>query len=167
MLKVASYDVVFQEIPGEVTLALNLSGCPCHCKGCHSPHLWEDTGEVLDEDLVADLLGRYGSQVTCVVFMGGDQAPEEVARWAEYISRRQPSLRMAWYSGRPYTPETSFPFPLSTFHFVKFGPYIEALGGLKSEKTNQRLYKRVGQGSPDSPYEWEDITSVFWKKRFE
>ena len=167
MLKVASYDVVFQEIPGEVTLALNLSGCPCHCKGCHSPHLWEDTGEVLDEDLVADLLERYGSQITCVVFMGGDQAPEEVAHWAEYISRRQPLLRMAWYSGRPYTPETSFNFKLSIFNFVKFGPYIESLGGLKSEKTNQRLYKRVGQGTPDSPYEWEDITSVFWKKRFE
>ena len=167
MLKVASYDVVFQEIPGVVTLALNLSGCPCHCKGCHSPHLWEDTGEVLDEDLVADLLGRYGSQVTCVVFMGGDQAPEEVAHWAEYISHRQPSLRMAWYSGKPYTPETSFNFQLSTFNFVKFGPYIESLGGLKSEKTNQRLYKRVGQGTPDSPYEWEDITSVFWKKRYE
>ena len=172
MLKVASYDVVFQEIPGEVTLALNLSGCPCHCKGCHSPHLWEDTGEVLDEELLSGLLDRYGSQITCVAFMGGDQAPEEVARWAEYITDHQSVLRTAWYSGRPYNPETfnsktSFNFQLSIFNFIKFGPYIEALGGLKSEKTNQRLYKRVGQGSPDSPYEWEDITSVFWKKRFE
>ena len=167
MLKVASFDIVFQEIPGEVTLALNLSGCPCHCPGCHSPHLWEDIGEELNAELLSGLLDRYGSMITCVAFMGGDQAPEEVAHWAEYIADCQPSLRMAWYSGRPYTPETSFNFKLSIFNFVKFGPYIEALGGLKSEKTNQRLYKRVGQGSPDSPYEWEDITSVFWKKRFE
>ena len=38
------FDVVFQEIPGEVTLALNLSGCPNRCAGCHSPHLWEEVG---------------------------------------------------------------------------------------------------------------------------
>ena len=161
MLKVASYDIVFQEIPGEVTLALNLSGCPCHCKGCHSPHLWEDTGEILDEELLSGLLDRYGSQITCVAFMGGDQAPDEVAHWAEYIT----NLKTAWYSGRPYTPET-FNFQLSTFNYIKFGPYIESLGGLNSEKTNQRLYKRVGKGTPNSPYKWEDITSVFWKKRF-
>ena len=45
MLRLASFDVVFQEIPGEVTLALNLSGCPNRCAGCHSPHLWEEVGE--------------------------------------------------------------------------------------------------------------------------
>ena len=59
MLKVASFDIVFQEIPGEVTLALNLSNCPCHCPGCHSPHLWEDTGEELNESLLDDLIARY------------------------------------------------------------------------------------------------------------
>ena len=44
----------------------------------------------------------------------------------------------------------------TAFDYVKLGPYIESLGGLKSEKTNQRLYKRVGE-------EWQDITSSFWK----
>ena len=59
MMCVASYDIVFQEIPVEVTLALNLSGCPCHCPGCQSPHLWEDTGEPRDEDLLDGLIARY------------------------------------------------------------------------------------------------------------
>ena len=155
-LKVASFDIVFQEIPGEVTLALSLSGCPCHCPGCHSPHLWEDTGEILNEELLDDLINRYKGLITCVALMGGDQAPEEVERLAGYI-KTQFSIKTAWYSGRPATPETSFNFQLSTFNFIKFGPYIESLGGLKSEKTNQRLYKRVGN-------QWEDITSTFWKK---
>ena len=154
-MKVASYDIVFQEIPGEVTLALNLSGCPCHCPGCHSPHLWEDTGEPLDESLLDALIARYNGLVTCVAFMGGDADPEAVIRLAEHVKQSFP-LKTAWYSGRPATPE-SFTFHLSPFTFVKFGPYIESLGGLKSETTNQRLYKRVGDG-------WEDITSVFWKK---
>lgn len=154
MLKIASFDIVFQEIPGEVTLALNLSGCPCHCKGCHSPHLWEDIGEPLTTELLNGLLDRYGSQITCVCFMGGDQAPEEVSQWAKRVhqlSFRSSPLRTAWYSGRMNMPESG------AFDYVKLGPYVEALGGLKSEKTNQRLYKRVGN-------EWQDITSSFWKK---
>ena len=77
MLKVASFDIVFQEIPGEVTLALNLSNCPCHCPGCHSQHLAQDIGEPLNEELMDGLIARYGSMITCVAFMGGDAAPDE------------------------------------------------------------------------------------------
>ena len=54
----------------------------------------------------------------------------------------------------------NMPSVAGPFDYVKIGPYIESLGGLKSEKTNQRLYKRVGD-------EWQDITSVFRKNRFE
>ena len=44
MLKYVNTGVVFQEIPDEVTLAVNLSGCPCRCPGCHSRYLWQDVG---------------------------------------------------------------------------------------------------------------------------
>ena len=148
MLKVASFDIVFQEIPGEVTLALNLSGCPCHCPGCHSSHLWEDIGEELNAELLVDLTGRYKGLITCVAFMGGDQDPLYVAQMTAYVR----PLRTAWYSGR-----TNMPADEQAFDYVKLGPYIESLGGLKSEKTNQRLYKRVGEN-------WEDITASFWRK---
>ena len=159
-MKVASFDIVFQEIPGEVTLALNLSNCPCHCPGCHSQHLAEDIGEEVNEALMDGLLARYGSMITCVAFMGGDAAPDEVAQWAAYIKStdrfadrvQSTDLKTAWYSGR-----TNMPKEEKAFDYVKLGPYIESLGGLKSEKTNQRFYKRVGD-------EWQDITSVFWKK---
>ena len=151
MAKVASFDIVFQEIPGEVTLALNLSNCPCHCPGCHSPHLAEDIGEPLTEELLCGLMDRYKGLITCVAFMGGDSEPEEVARWAAYIHEVK-HLKTAWYSGR-----TSYPKNPGVLDFLKLGPYIESLGGLKSEKTNQRLYKRVGD-------EWTDITSSFWRK---
>ena len=147
-MKVASFDIVFQEIPGEVTLALNLSNCPCHCPGCHSQHLAEDIGEVVNEDLLNGLLARYGNMITCVAFMGGDADPEEVAKWAQYVR----PLKTAWYSGRMHMPQDE-----KAFDYVKLGPYIESLGGLKSERTNQRLYKREDD-------RWTDITSVFWKK---
>ena len=85
MLRLASFDVVFQEIPGEVTLALNLSGCPNRCAGCHSPHLWEEVGEPLDDNLLNSLLSGYGNAITCVCFMGGDAAPGDVAHWSACV----------------------------------------------------------------------------------
>ena len=159
MLKVASYDIVFQEIPGEVTLALNLSGCPCHCPGCHSQHLWEDTGEELTRGLLDNLMNRYSGLVTCVCFMGGDQAPEEVHRLAEHakqspVTTNPSPIKTAWYSGRTNMPEAD-----GVLDYVKLGPYIESLGGLKSPTTNQRLYQLTAN-------QWNDITSTFWKKRF-
>ncbi len=147
MLKVASFDIVFQEIPGEVTLALNLSNCPCHCPGCHSQHLAQDIGEPLNEELMDGLIARYGSMITCVAFMGGDADPEDVAKWAHYVR----PLKTAWYSGRMNMPQDE-----KAFDYVKLGPYIESLGGLKSPDTNQRFYKR----EEDT---WNDITSVFQK----
>jgi len=147
-MKVASFDIVFQEIPGEVTLALNLSNCPCHCPGCHSQHLAQDIGEPVTEALLDSLTGRYKGLITCVAFMGGDAAPDEVVKWAEYVR----PLKTAWYSGRTIMPKDE-----KAFDYVKLGPYIESLGGLKSPTTNQRLYKREDD-------DWIDITNSFWKK---
>ena len=75
MLRYVDYDIVFQEIPDEVTLAINLSNCPNRCKGCHSPHLLENVGESLTEESLGHLLQKYGKAVTCVCFMGGDAEP--------------------------------------------------------------------------------------------
>jgi len=159
MLKIASYDIVFQEVPEETTLALNISGCPNRCKGCHSPHLWEDTGEKLTTGLIDGLLDRYGAGITCVCFMGGDQDTEGVMTLAEHVHRR--GKKTAWYSGRDFkpqgvdAPEWWLQAEKGRLDYVKTGPYIEACGGLKSENTNQRFYKRGTDGC------WTDCTSVF------
>lgn len=155
-MKLASYDIVFQEIPGEVTLALNLSGCPNRCPGCHSPHLREDIGEVLDDALMAELLGRYGTSVTCVCFMGGDGDPAEVARLSA-LARTSTNgrLKTGWYSGKQKLPAG---FDIASFDYIKLGPYITELGGLDSSTTNQRFYK-IEQGEPI------DSTALFRKNR--
>lgn len=149
MLKVASYDIVFTELPGEVTLALNISGCPNRCAGCHSPHLQEDTGEPLDDGLLDGLIERYGDGATCVCFMGGDADPREVARLAARV--RSHGLKAAWYSGRDTLPDQ---VSTADLDYLKLGPYIESRGGLRSAGTNQRLY-RIVDGEP------EDITTMF------
>ena len=68
MVKYHNFDVVFAEIPDEVTLAINLTNCPNRCPGCHSPHLRADGGEPLDDGGLLALLGKYARSVTCVCF---------------------------------------------------------------------------------------------------
>ena len=106
MLRYADYDIVFQEIPGEVTLAINLSNCPNRCKGCHSPYLMDDIGEFLTEESLSWLLQKYGKAVTCVCFMGGDAYPLEVERLAQFLCCRQSiaPVKVGWYSGKSELP---------------------------------------------------------------
>ena len=85
MLKYVNTDVVFQEIPDEVSLAINISGCPCRCPGCHSHYLWEDVGLPLTTSAVDDFVMQYGSNITCISFMGGDSDPKSVDQLAQYI----------------------------------------------------------------------------------
>jgi anaerobic ribonucleoside-triphosphate reductase activating protein len=138
MLRYVSYDIVFQEIPGEVTLAVNLSNCPNRCKGCHSPHLQEDTGETLDENVLSVWLEKYGSAITCLCFMGGDAEPLEVCRLAGFVRQQNGgSIKTGWYSGKDALPVG---VSLMNFDYIKLGAYVERLGGLNVPTTNQRFY---------------------------
>ena len=153
MLHYIDTDIVFQELPDEVTLAVNLSGCPCRCPGCHSTHLWREGGEVLDGETVDCMLSRQKQEVTCLSLMGGDAQPQEVNSLAQWVRQRHPKLHIAWWSGRTLlSPQVS----LSNFDYIKLGPYLKHLGPLKSRTTNQRLY-RVVDGT------LHDITSRFWR----
>ena len=154
MLRYIDTDIVFQEIPDEVTLAVNLSGCPCRCPGCHSKHLWGDDGKPLTEEAVECMLEHQKNEVTCLSLMGGDAMPAEINSLASTLRSRFPKLHLAWWSGRTLlSPAVS----LNNFDYIKLGPYLSHLGPLKSPRTNQRLY-RVVAGRLD------DITSRFWRK---
>ena len=163
MLKYVDTDIVFQEIPDEVTLAINISNCPCKCKNCHSAYLADDIGDYLDWEAIDDLINK-NKGITCVAFMGGDSDPRGINTRAEAIKNVFPELKVAWYSGRQ---ELSPDIRLKNFNFIKLGPYIEELGGLKSTKTNQRLYEvvmtREIDENGDPVYALEDITFNFWR----
>ena len=153
MLRYTDYDIVFREIPDEVTLAVTLSGCPNRCPGCHSPQLQTDIGEPLTDAAVEGLLARYGSAITCFCLMGGDGDPAEVLRCSALVRSLRPALRTGWYSGRPALP-AGFD-PAGVLDYVKLGPYIAALGPLDSPTTNQRLWRIQPDGTR------EDLTPRF------
>lgn len=154
MLKFYNYDIVCQEIPDEVTLAINITGCPNRCEGCHSQWLWEDTGEVLcgvlpdgnGEDFsgLDTVVGGYAPCVTCVCFMGGDNSPEEVELCAIRVRKLWPGLKTGWYSGRDEVP---CGIDARNFNYIKLGPYIKECGGLRSPKTNQKLFRIEADGT--------------------
>lgn len=170
MLKYTDYDIVFSEIPDEVTLAINISGCPHRCPLCHSPQLQQDIGEPLDEGVLAALLERYRPDITCVCFMGGDAEPSAISRLSAWIHSNAglmpdgngpfrfplPPLRTGWYSGNAAIAE-GFDIKASRLDYIKLGPYVASLGPLDSPGTNQRLYRVGADGS------LTDITHRFRK----
>ena len=161
MLKYVDTKVVFQEVPDEVTLAINISNCPCHCKNCHSSYLAEDIGEELNSHSLKGLIDN-NKGITCISFMGGDSNSSDIDALAQWVKIYYP-LKVAWYSGRQ---ELAKEINLKWFDFLKLGPYIEELGPLNSKTTNQRMYKVVYNHYDDgtSGYELEDITYKFLKK---
>lgn len=136
MLKIYNFDIVFQEIPDETTLAVNLSCCPYKCDGCHSPWLQTDVGTQLTTSLLEKLINKYRESITCLCFMGGDGDRDSLYKIARDINIKYKEISLAWYSGN-----NSIPTDLSVFRYIKIGAYIKDLGGLSSKKTNQRLYK--------------------------
>ena len=162
MLKYLNTQVTFSEVPDEITLCINITGCKIGCKNCHSPYLAEDIGKpliyketynnktVINCNPLSELI-EANKGITCVCLMGGDSNPEYINILGKTIKCHK--LKSAWYSGRQ---ELSNSIDLSSFDYIKLGPYKEELGPLSSKTTNQRFYKV-------NEKELIDITNLFWK----
>ena len=99
MLKYVNHDIVFQEFPDEVTLAINLSLCPNGCPGCHSAYLQGNVGDELTEERLRAILDNYIGEITCVGFMGGDNDPARVMQLARMVQET--------YAGKLHTAGTA------------------------------------------------------------
>lgn len=154
MLKYLNTQVTFSEVPDEITLCINITGCKIGCKNCHSSYLAGDIGKELNIDSLHELISS-NKGITCVAFMGGDSDPKEVDHLASIVKEYY-SLKTAWYSG---VQALSKDIHIWNFSYIKLGPYIEELGPLNSKATNQRMYKVV---CIDNRYELKDITDRFW-----
>lgn len=155
-MKYVDTQVVFEEIPDEITLCVNISNCPFHCPGCHSQHLWEDIGEDLDIGSVEKLIGE-NKGVSCVCFMGHGPISGwiEMKKIAEEIKKNHSDMKVALFSGNNELPLNE----LQVFDYIKVGPYIDELGPLNSPTTNQRMYKHIGENK------WQDITKHYQTKK--
>ena len=110
----------------------------------------------MDNNAIDDFVSQYGTDITCIAFMGGDADPKAVNMLAQYIHEYHSQFHVAWYSGRIRVPSV---VNKTDFDYIKIGPYIKHLGALKSPTTNQRLYRLR------EDLTFEDITYRFWNKR--
>jgi len=155
--------VVFAEVPDYVTLAIEITNCPGHCEGCHSPWLREDIGEELTPEVLDELINK-NKGVNCICFMGEGKDPEALKRLAFGIHLRSDyPYKVALYSGREEVEDEYNAY----FDFIKVGPYIPEKKALNFKTTNQRLYqitRNFDEEAGKVEIIREDITYKFWKK---
>jgi len=154
--------IVFSEIPDEVTLAIEITNCPGHCEGCHSPWLREDIGEELTPEVLDELI-RKNRGITCVCFMGEGKDPEALKKLAYSIKLRSDyPYKVALYSGRDEVEKEYDEY----FDYLKIGAFRKEFGPLNKETTNQRLYEIERKFGTDFDVETirHDITYKFWRK---
>lgn len=144
--------IVWQEVPNEVSLAFLISGCPLRCAGCHSADSWKaNRGEILSVDYLRTRLKMYRNLLTCVLFLGGEWQPETLLALLN-VARDEFGLKTCLYTGleRDELP----PILLPKLTFLKTGRWVAALGGLDNPNTNQRFIDLRTD---------EDWTHLFWK----
>ena len=150
MLKHNGYSIVFQEVPDEITIAIELTSCPHRCAECHSPWLRDDIGTPLTPTELMEIVGKY-KNATCVCFMGGDAQHGYVAYLADIVHENT-SMKTAMYSGdSEIDPEL-----VKCLDYYKVGPYDKEAGPLDSPTTNQRMYKVVDGGLEDITYRFRE-----------
>jgi anaerobic ribonucleoside-triphosphate reductase activating protein len=141
-LKYVDTAITFSEVPDEISLCINISGCPFRCNGCHSSYLQKDTGVPLTTEEI-DRLVSENNGISCVSFMGGDSNPYELMRLIHHVKFTYPELKTCWYSGGDQTYHSLYIEGIShaLLDYVKYGCYDLEQGPLDNPNTNQRFYK--------------------------
>ena len=162
-MKYVDTAVTFAEIPDQICLCINISGCQFRCPDCHSKYLWEDTGTELTSEVLDQLIVNNPG-ISCICLMGGTE--EEILHLLK-SSKKIWNLKRAWYTGQSEIPNNYA--LLMLLDYIKVGPYVAEKGPLTSKTTNQRLYKiehnysslATDLGPCATPV---DLTSRFWTK---
>ena len=156
MLKYLYAQVIFSEIPCEITLGISITGCLIRCPSCHSRELWEDKGTYLTITEFDKLL-EENKGVTTVLLLGGEHDIGYLDFLFQHVYGK---IKTAWYCGLDFIPKGK-EYILEHLNYLKLGHYDAELGGLASSTTNQRLYHIIHEGNSVKK---EDITYQLQKK---
>ena len=152
-LRFTREEIVWQEVPDEVSLAFLISGCPLRCRGCHSADSWKaGAGQILTADYLRERLRRYAGLLTCVLFMGGEWQPETLQALLR-VARGEFGLKTCLYTG--YERNELPPDLLPELTFLKTGRWLPEKGGLDKPQSNQ-CFTDLRTG--------EVLNRVFWKR---
>ncbi len=154
-MKFDRYDIVMQEIPGEITLMFTVTNCPHLCNGCHSEHLRSNTGTKLTRELLSEIYSKYKNKITNILFLGGDSHKDDILDRSEFIKKNsEGKVKVSMYSGCDMVDSDL----ASTLDYYKVGSWQEEFGPLDDPSTNQKLFKRIDGNLVD-------VTHKFWKSK--
>lgn len=163
MIKYVDYLIGFLEVPDEVSLCINISGCPYNCDGCHSSYLREDIGKDLTWINLHKLISDHKG-VSCVCLLGGSQDKLYMESLFYQIKHDFPELKTCWYQGDDEV-DSITKDTLKYLDYIKIGHYNKDLGPLNVPTTNQKMYKYDPTYSEYTiEKSWKDITNEMLKK---
>ncbi len=135
-MRYSGCQVVFQEIPNEISLAFQVTGCPLRCPGCHSSSLWNTlTGCDLNIATLTTSIKKHQRFISCVLYLGGEWDTAGLIAQLDHI--KSFDLKTALYTGLDYS-EVDGEI-IRRLDYLKYGKYVSELGPLSSIKSNQRL----------------------------
>lgn len=126
--------IVFREIPDEISLSYLITGCPLRCAGCHSADSWNPgVGRSLTAEHFLSDLKFYQGWITCVLFLGGEWYPDALKDRLQMAQAL--GLKTALYTGLNQVDNAI----LAHLNFLKTGSYQKDRGGLGQPNSNQKL----------------------------
>ena len=170
VLYFSDWQITTQDVLDEIALAISISGCPIHCKGCHSAFTWNPMfGEELTNEKLKNLIIK-NKYISCVLFYGGEWQLDRLIEMIEIV--KEFNLKVCLYTGLMLeeVKQTKAEL-LNVLDYIKVGRFIEEKGGLSKETTNQRFYKIIHNDEKISDNQYDilivnNIKLIDWTKRF-
>ena len=121
-------NIVFQEVPNEVSLSFSIAGCPNGCKNCSWNNL-ELKPKQLTDELYNKLLKKYKGYASCVLFLGGEWNQDALIN--DLKQAKNAGYKTCLYTGKEDVSNEI----KQQLDYLKVGPYVESRGGLNNPNT--------------------------------
>lgn len=129
-----TYNVVLQEVPGEISIGFSVATCRQKCQGCSYKSLEKYGTLELTMSQFEKILKDNKGLATCVLFMGG----EEELELPDFLARAKAlGYKTCMYTGMKTIGDVDINI-VSKLDFIKVGRW-EGIS-IKEENTNQRFY---------------------------
>lgn len=147
-LQISSISTGFIEVPDHISINIYVQGCKNNCKNCQNPELQSfEGGKIINgSDIASILLSKPMADWIC--WLGGDAIyqPDAFLHFNKLF--KSFNKRICLYTGSYFNDIKNL---LDNVDIVIDGPWIEKLGSIDTETTNQKVYFKINKD------EWRNI----------
>lgn len=140
-MQINSISIGFSEIPNNISVLFYAQGCKHHCLGCHNEELWEFSGGTYyTDDDIRKKMEKYKNVCNWVCWLGGDAVfqPKRLVEISNIC--KEMGFKVALYTG--FKKSELDAEILDCIDVLVDGKWDSTLGGVESDTTNQRVFKK-------------------------